>query len=222
MGRIVTIDQLDFYTSDVTTPTTNNIPLLGQSPPLYQSIGVAMLKVSALMGVFFLTPSSIEQKTINMISSFNIDPKGKKVVETSSLSPHEAVYDAIQSISDFLTGDLHLVASNPYHLPYWLEPSLFIIDYLLHTFPSNKCIIEIMSTNELVWEDHHHRSSFLPNTSSVDHDFASPFTTDIVKTPQTPILLQNIDSEGNLCNITQTNPIDISTKLGTLEHVHVG
>ena len=76
--------------------------------------------------------------------------------------------------------------------------------------------------NEPIWEDHHHRSSFLPDTSLVDHDFASLFSTDIVETPQTPILLQNTDSEGNLCNITQTNPIDISSKPDTLEHVHVG
>ena len=73
--------------------------------------------------------------------------------------------------------------------------------------------------NEPIWEDHHHRSLFLPNTSSVDHDFASLFSTDIVITPQTPILLQNTDSEGNLCNITQTNPIDISAKPSTVDHV---
>ena len=54
-----------------------------------------MLKESALMGVFPSTPSSIEMETVNMISSFNYDPKGKQVVETSSLSPHEAVYDSI-------------------------------------------------------------------------------------------------------------------------------
>ena len=82
--------------------------------------------------------------------------------------------------------------------------------------------MEIMSTNEPIWEDHHHRSSFLPNTSSVDHDFSSLFTTGIIKTPQTPILLQDTDSEGNLCNITQMNPIDISANPDTLEHVHVG
>ena len=63
---------------------------------------------------------------------------------------------------------------------------------------------------------------FLPNTSSVSHDFASLFPTDIVNVPQSPILLQDTDSEGNLCNITQTNPIDISAKPDTIEHVHVG
>ena len=35
LGRIVTIDQLDFYTPDVTTSMANNIPILGQSPPPY-------------------------------------------------------------------------------------------------------------------------------------------------------------------------------------------
>ena len=63
--------------------------------------------------------------------------------------------------------------------------------------------------NESIWEDHHHRSLFLPNTSSVNHDFASLFSTDIVKAPQSPILLQDTDFEGNLFNITQTNLIDI-------------
>ena len=96
------------------------------------------------------------------------------------------------------------------------------MDYLFETFPSNESIMEIMNTNESILEDHHHRSMFLPNTSLVNHDFASLFSTDIVKEPQSPILLQHTDFEGNLCNITQTNPIDISAKLDTIKHVHVG
>ena len=58
LARIVTIDQRDFYMSDVNTSMANNIPILGQSPPPYQSIGVGMLKDSTLMGVFPSTPSS--------------------------------------------------------------------------------------------------------------------------------------------------------------------
>ena len=94
--------------------------------------------------------------------------------------------------------------------------------YLSQTFPSDKFIMEIMSTYESIWEDHRHRSMFLPNTSSVNHDYASLFPTDIVNVPQSPILLQDTDSEGNLCKITKKNPIDISAMPGTLEHVHVG
>ena len=132
------------------------------------------------------------------------------------------MYDTIQTCSDDHTNELHLVASDPYHLPYWLEPSLLVLDYLSMTFPFDESIMEIMSTDESIWEDHHHRSMFLPNTSLGSHDFASLFPTDIVNVLQSPILLQDIYSEGNLCNITQMNPIDISAGPDVIEHVHVG
>ena len=82
--------------------------------------------------------------------------------------------------------------------------------------------MEIMSERKPVWEDHHHRYSFLPNATSVGFDLESLIGTDIVTHLQTPVLLQNTKSKGNLCNITKTTPIDISVKPGTIEHVHVG
>ena len=148
LGRIVTIDQLYFCTPDVTTSMANNIPMLGQSPPPYQLIGVAMLKDSSLMGIFPSTPPSMDTMTVHMIASFDIEPQGTNVVESTSLSPHEAMYDTIQTYFDDHTDDLHLVALDPYHLPYWLEPSLPILDYLFETFPSDESIIEIMNTDE--------------------------------------------------------------------------
>jgi hypothetical protein len=39
-GKIVTIDQPDFYTLDARIPATNNIPFLGDHPVTYESIGV--------------------------------------------------------------------------------------------------------------------------------------------------------------------------------------
>ena len=45
------------------------------------------------------------------------------------------MYDAIQSISNDHVDEIHLVASDPYYLPYWLEPSLPNLDYLMHNFP---------------------------------------------------------------------------------------
>ena len=119
------------------------------------------------MGIFPSTLPSMDTAIVHMIASFDYEPKGKHVVESTSLSPHEAMYDTIQTFFDDHTDDLHLVASDPYHLPYWLEPSLPILDYLSDTFPSNESIMEIMNTNESIWEDHHHRSMFLPNTSSL-------------------------------------------------------
>ena len=76
---------------------TNNIPMLGQSPPPYQSIGVGMLKDSSLMGIFPSTPPSTDTATVHMIASFDIEPQGTNVVESTSLSPPKAMYDTIQT-----------------------------------------------------------------------------------------------------------------------------
>ena len=69
-----------------------------------------------------------------MISMTSYSPKVKEVVESSSLGPYEALYDAVQYASDVHFDDLHLVASDPYHLPCWLEPLLPTLDYLSQTF----------------------------------------------------------------------------------------
>ena len=108
------------------------------------------------------------------------------------------------------------MASDPYHLPYWLEPYLPVLDYLSENFPSDDSIMEIMNTNEPIWEDHHHRSSFLPNTSSANNDFVSLLGIDIVDDPQTHVLLQYFESERNLCNITKMVPMDIWLSLELL------
>ena len=82
--------------------------------------------------------------------------------------------------------------------------------------------MDIMSESEPVWEDHHHRSSFLPNATSMGFYLESLISIDIVTHSQTLVLLQNIESEGNLCNITNATLIDMLVKPGTIEHVHVG
>ena len=113
LGRIVTIEQIDFCMPNVTTSTANNIPMLGQSPPPYQSIGVGMLKDSSLMGIFPSTPLNTAPATVHMIASFDCEPKGKQIFDSTSLSLHEEMYNVIQTISDDHTNELHLVASDP-------------------------------------------------------------------------------------------------------------
>ena len=70
------------------------------------------------MGIFPSTSPSTNTATVHMIASFDYEPKGKHVVESTSLSPHEAMYDTIQAFFDNHTDDLHLVALDPYHLLY--------------------------------------------------------------------------------------------------------
>ena len=82
------------------------------------------------MGIFPSTPSSMDTATIHMIDSFYYEPKGKNVVDSTSLRSHEEMCNVIQTLSNDHTDEIHLMASDPYHLPYWLEPSLPILDYL--------------------------------------------------------------------------------------------
>ena len=86
------------------------------------------------MGIFPSTPPSTDTTTVHMIPSFDYEPKEKNVFDSTSLNPHEAIYDTIQTFFDDHTDDLHLVDLDPYHLPYWLEPSLHVLDYLSKNF----------------------------------------------------------------------------------------
>ena len=160
---------------------------------------------------------------MNMISSTTDDrSKGKAIVDKISMSPPKSLYDSIQSTSDGYIDDHHLVASHPYHIPYWLDSPPPTLDDLSHTFPSNESIMEIMSLDETQWEDHHHKSSFLPNSNFAESNFVSFITFDIVNNIQSLMFKHRNDSEGNLCNITQTIPTGIFVNLGVVEHVHIG
>ncbi|MCY6524852.1 hypothetical protein, partial [Actinobacillus pleuropneumoniae] len=72
------------------------------------------------------------------------------------------------------------------------------------TFPevmsSDEQLREILSVDDLPWEDLHHRSSFLPEDDHFENDFSSIFTTEYVKEPQNP--MKHPDSELNLGNIS--------------------
>ena len=52
------------------------------------------------MGVFPSAPPSTKVATVNNISTTGYSPKGKEVVESSSLGPYEELYDVVQSASD--------------------------------------------------------------------------------------------------------------------------
>ena len=131
------------------------------------------------------------------------------------------MYQANQYTSHPMINDNILVASNTYHLPYWLEtpPSL---DYILHTLPSNESIMEVMSLDEMPWKDDYHRSSFLPDYHMVEDHFETMISSDIVTTAQSPVLIHNFDSKVNLSNITKTDPVDIPVNPGVVENIHVG
>jgi hypothetical protein len=175
-GKIVIIDQLDFYTTDARSPATNNIPFLGDHKITYESIGVGLLKYSILMGIF-PTPLPLTThhiSTIDMISTASYqsfessDPWIVPILlefdtlgDTVPLSPTKTSYVSIQSSSPS-SDDQHLLAPDICSMPSWLSSLSSVIDYISPIFPSVESIMEILSIDELPWDDNHHRSSFLP------------------------------------------------------------
>jgi vancomycin resistance protein YoaR len=82
--------------------------------------------------------------------------------------------------------------------------------------------MEMLSIDEVPWDDNHHRSSFLPPLEEIQEDIHSIFPPDVVDSPQSPILTQDTISEGNLGNISSTIAIDISIKEGIVENINLG
>jgi hypothetical protein len=123
-GKIVTVDQLDFCSTDAHTPATNNIPFLGDHKITYESIGVVLLKYYSLMGTF-PTPLPLNThhiSTVNMISTVayqSLQSSNPWIVpsplefdalgDTVPLSPAETSYISIQSTSPS-SDDQHLLA----------------------------------------------------------------------------------------------------------------
>jgi hypothetical protein len=231
-GKIVTIDQLDFCTPDARIPATNNIPFLGDHAVTYESVGVGLLKDSSLMGTFPtpLPPTTSHIAAVNMISTWpqqSLESSDPWIVpsplefdglsDLMPLSPAEAAYVAIQSTSPS-SNTSHTLALDTYSLPSWLNSLSSAVDYISHIFPSDESIMEMLSIDDLPWDDNHHRSSFLPISEEI-RDIQSVSSPDV---PNDPKLPQDTFSEGNMGNISPTITIDISVKEGVVENINLG
>jgi hypothetical protein len=234
-GKIVNVDQLDFCTPDAHALATNNIPFLGDHKITYESVGVGLLKYHTLMGTFPapLPPTMHHIATVNMISTTtyqsleSFDPwivpspiELDVLSETMPLSSVEASYISIQSASPS-SDDQHLLALNTYSMPSWLNSLMSSFDYISQIFPSDESIAEMLSIDDIPWDNNHHRSSFIPPLEEIQEYIHSIFPPNVVKFPQSPILTQDTLSEGNLGNITSTIIIDISVKEGVMENINL-
>jgi hypothetical protein len=116
-GKIFTIDQLDFCTTDARAPATNNIPFLGDHKITYESVGIGLLKASILMGTFLapLPLTTHHISTVDMISTTayqSLESSNPWIVpsplkfdvlgDTVPLSSDETSYVSIQSTSPSL------------------------------------------------------------------------------------------------------------------------
>lgn len=68
-GKIISIDQLDYYTPNLCTNQNTNVPLISDSCAFIESVGEVMFKGPFLMGLFPMpSPSTTNVALVNMIS----------------------------------------------------------------------------------------------------------------------------------------------------------
>jgi len=221
-GKIFTIDQLSFFASS----SEGNVPFVEHTSKSCESVGARLFKDPALMGVFSLPlPNLAPINMISMRSNPWVLPPANQIEswgDMMPLSPTKLNYvEIIAALAPLPKPASSSTVPNSYARSPWLgnEASL---DPLQETFPSDEAIIETMSLEELPWPNHHHRSSFLPAHQDM-LTCLERFAPYLPSQPlQTPIQVYQVSSEGNMGNITQTQPIDISAKPGIVEHIHIG
>jgi hypothetical protein len=216
-GKVVTVDQLDFFNSD---SHTSNVPFISKTPPGYENVGVDILKDSTLMGTFPIPPPDITPPfvaSINMISTIvretpeSYDPW---IVPNSSdylrydgqmpLSPVESAYQAIQSTTP---SPPSLCDTSP-------DPFCVI-------FPTDEMIMSVMSMEDTPWDNGHHRSIlFLKRDTIESYQWILTLLT-VVVISFVPESTHDVLYEGNLCNISPTVSLDISIKPRVMENVHI-
>jgi hypothetical protein len=141
--------------------------------------------------------------------------------DTMPLRPYETSCVSIQYVSPS-SDDQHLLAPDTYSMPSWLNSLSSKIDYISQIFPSNESIMEMLSLDDVPWNDSHHRSSFLPPLEDIQEEIRYVFPSHVVDFPQSPILTQDTLSEGNLGNISSMIVFDISIKEGVVENMNLG
>ena len=109
-GKIVTIDQLTYFSSDLAS--TETIQHVGKLAIPYKDVGVGLIKDSGLLGTFSFPPPNVSPSTANihMISSDTVMFDDPWIIPFNSeldsidgmmpLSPFEIAYQAVQSLSD--------------------------------------------------------------------------------------------------------------------------
>jgi len=191
------------------------------------------------MGTFPLpAPDTSQIASINMISTFcsksivSIDPwvipHSSNIESFGDAMPLylvELSYSTIQTKDKYAkTISKLLLDEEPYNFssPYWVTLEHFKDEFLDFIFPSDESIMEVMSLQDQPWEDHHHRSSFLPNKERIKTHIQTLVSTNAQDPSLLPSMSYSSPVEGNLGVVCKTISIDISVKTGITEHIQIG
>jgi hypothetical protein len=139
------------------------------------------------------------------------------------LSAAEVAYQAIQrAMTDPNQTPSVMEEDDLFPEPVWAQNSSISQDCLDTIFPSDEAIIEAMVGSERPWGDMHHRSYFLPELSRIENgEFKSTIVRSVDRTVN-PLARHGVYAEGNMANISEMIPINISRNLDVVENVFIG
>jgi hypothetical protein len=242
-GRIMTIYQLSFYRPEPSSGVST-VPMIDNPQPDIVNVGVGLC--APLMGTFDYPPpnnsfhymsvipdqprAKIFQNSSFCMTYFNDQwtlPSPLATMEGTGhhgmsmpLSVVEFVYSIVQQASadPDLTPAQNL---DPVLKLTWAQGSLTDIDSLELVFPSHEDIIEEMTSPERPQDDLHHQSYFLPELRRIESvEFTLTMTGDKA-CPINPLATHDVYAEGNMKNIVEMIPIDISKIPGIVENIFV-
>ena len=93
---------------------------------------------------------------------------------------------------------------------------------LTHMIPSDEAIIEAISGVEPPWEELHHRSYFLSELNSMEHDDFRNILSEMIGSHMVPLSSPGQMADGNMVNLSPTIPINISHDPGKVENIYIG
>jgi hypothetical protein len=239
-GRIVTIDQLSFSRPDPALGAST-VPMIDNPQAGVVNVGVGLCPF--LMGTFDYPPPHDDVKFISnhhkaeifQVSSFRttyfedpwICPSPSATMDETRhsgmsipLSVVEVAYSYVQQASAN-PNPTPAQELDPLLEPIWAQGSLATTDSLDLILPSDKAVIEEMTSPDKTWEDLHHRAYFLPELHRIE---AGEFIITMTRDQPCPINLlatQEIYAKGNMATIAETIPINISQNPGVMENVFV-
>jgi hypothetical protein len=242
-GEIMTIDQLSFAYSSPNASVGPSIPVIDNSQPTTENIGVRMY--SSLMGAFDFSTlnhhvyamssrSASIVRSIHFRTSYFSDPWTLPSPTLSCegqwhagmampLSATEIAYQVVLDSSvdpDPVTSPTD--EEDPVLRTVWATSLSCLHDFLDETFPSEEAILEAMNGSDRPWGDMHHRSYFLPILERIEQDDFRSTLSEIVGHAVVPLDMHGIYAEGNMASISPTISIDIYHTPGKIENVNIG
>ena len=139
------------------------------------------------------------------------------------LIPTKIYYQTIRwETNTSKSGETYGEKLNEYPLRIWVVDHPLPHDFLDNDLCTNEKITEVMSNSNHPWGKMHHHTSFLPKLDKLNESPKILDASNFDDWCQSPIMLHDVFSKGNLENISKIVAIKIIMKSGVVENIMIG